>query len=284
MLTMKYVENPLDYLTLCSHRLTLENAERTIAWPATGFTVEHENGAYLITNWHVLAGRNPQTGAPLSPTGAVPATVAIDFHASDLVGRWRRKRFRLHDDAGSPLWREHPSGVAHPKAVDVVALKIDPRPEGIVWRHFPVRLKDVPIQLTVTSRIHVIGFPLGLAVGDNMPIWIGGQLANDPFLDHDRRPAFLVDARTREGMSGSPVIGRSRYIRTGKDEIAFVPNEETKFLGVYAGRVHRDADIGFVWRSHVLNEVLTGSLDAGVAPGRFNPTAPRDDAPIEEID
>ncbi|MFN0073765.1 MAG: hypothetical protein ACKVVP_19975, partial [Chloroflexota bacterium] len=43
----------------------------------TGFVVEHEGAPYLITNYHVLAARRPDTGANLDPKGAWPSHVSI---------------------------------------------------------------------------------------------------------------------------------------------------------------------------------------------------------------
>ena len=39
---------------------------------ATGFAISHNERHYLVTNWHVRAGRNQDTSTPISPTGAVP--------------------------------------------------------------------------------------------------------------------------------------------------------------------------------------------------------------------
>jgi hypothetical protein len=66
----------------------------------------------------------------------------------------------------------------------------------------------------------------------------------------DSRPVLLIDARTREGMSGSPVVIRTRELRTksppGLHLMASWSAE--KFLGIYAGRIAADLDIGYVWR------------------------------------
>lgn len=43
----------------------------------TGFVVQHRDHPYLITNYHVAAGRNPYNGQPIHPSGAVPDTLRL---------------------------------------------------------------------------------------------------------------------------------------------------------------------------------------------------------------
>ncbi len=39
---------------------------------ATSFIANHEGRQFLITNWHVVAGRHPDSGQCLNSTGSVP--------------------------------------------------------------------------------------------------------------------------------------------------------------------------------------------------------------------
>ena len=272
-----------DPLTWCSLRLGLFSPTGLPIGSATGFTVPHEGKRYLVTNWHVFSGRDVVSGKVLDEThAAIPAVISVDLHDTVVPGRWRRVRYPLYDASGTQRWIDHPGGVGHPGAVDVAALPIQ-YPPGAVWRDFPVELANTDAQITVAGTVHIIGFPVGLAVGDNFPIWLSGHIASDPIFDYDRRPVLLIDARTRSGMSGSPVILRTDRIRAGA-LLATITGEQTQFLGIYAGRVHRDADIGYVWRPHVLDEVLTGRVDLTRRPGRFNPTLPGDDSPITDVE
>ena len=68
---------------------------------------------------------------------------------------------------------------------------------------------------------------------------------------------FLIDCRTRKGQSGSPVI---RY-RNGGGYVAHdndieVVSPLSQFLGVYSGRINEDSDLGTVWKSHLVSELL----------------------------
>jgi hypothetical protein len=97
---------------------------------------------------------------------------------------------------------------------------------------------------------------------------------------------MLIDARTREGMSGSPVVIRTRELRAKKPPILLRQMADwpvERFLGIYAGRLADDLDIGYVWRPHVLREVLEGSIAAGTVPGRFNSGLPGADSPVRDV-
>ena len=80
---------------------------------------------------------------------------------------------------------------------------------------------------------------------------------------------FLVDARTRSGNSGSPVVG---YYPTGMIPSArglTLGNLLTEdFLGVYAGRIpqdrqtERESDLGIVWKARIVAEIIDGANQA----------------------
>ena len=90
----------------------------------TGFVVIHNATNCLITNWHVITGRDPNTGEPLSATGAAdPDMIAIWHHDAKRLGSWHQIAEPLIDpSSGNRLWREHPLG----RQIDVVALALKP--------------------------------------------------------------------------------------------------------------------------------------------------------------
>jgi hypothetical protein len=70
-------------------------------------------------------------------------------------------------------------------------------------------------------------------------------------MDYEDRPVFLIDATTRGGMSGSPVV-----LRIYGDYATIGGKSWTRFLGVYSGRIHDQTEIGRVWRPSVIKEIL----------------------------
>ena len=59
-------------------------------------------------------------------------------------------------------------------------------------------------------------------------------------------------------MSGSPVILKAQGgYRTSDGRRPM--RDMTKFLGVYSGRIHKDSEIGIVWKPLVIEEILSGA-------------------------
>lgn len=242
---------------------------------ATAFTVIHEGRPFLVTNWHVASGRDADTDICLDKThAAIPNKLSVRFHKKGALGQWTIADVPLQDADGKNLWLEHPLG----RLVDIVAVPI---PEGLlssieVYR-LDLALASVDIVAMPAMPISVIGYPLGLSTGGNWPIWKTGHIASDPDLDFEiGRPAFLIDATTRAGMSGSPVVLRLESYSTSTGNQVLAGGIATRFMGVYAGRIHGDSEIGRVWRPHLIPEIFLGrltfdSLSKRVSPGRNDP-------------
>jgi hypothetical protein len=239
---------------------------------ATGFVVERSGGWHLVTNWHVVTGMNPSTGALLDHAGRRPDAVKISHlcasGSTDFVDR-----VEPLTKNGVPLWLEHPD---HHEQVDVVALPITNLDDVRMSIYDPWRPPYV--QMGVGDELTVVGFPFGIS-SDGLAVWTRGNIASEYDVDYSGLPRFLIDARTRPGQSGSPVI----FFRTGayfekfgaivvpavssecvptpgKPIAPDQPRPQTgfteEFLGVYSGRVHSDSDLGFVWRPSVIRDIL----------------------------
>ncbi len=115
----------------------------------TGFVIAQNGANYLITNWHVVTGRNPGTGQPVSNTGAAdPDTIRIWYHAANCLGSWLPKTERLLDPiTQAPRWREHPRG----REIDVVALPLT--------QHQDVQIHPLNLSLAKTDLVHRGGNP-----------------------------------------------------------------------------------------------------------------------------
>ncbi len=241
--------------------------------PATGFVARFRDQHFLVTKWHVLAGRRPDTGQPIhEKTGAVPDTVVIAHHVAGQPGRWRDVREPLYDDDnGAPRWLEHP-GLG--RKVDVVALPLTDTAETDLYAYDLENLGS-PVLWGVSSPLSIIGFPLGRSVGGlsgtgtgtatitpGFAVWLKGWVASEPDIDYEDLPLFLIDARTREGQSGSPVI----FYDDGGGFVSFADGsvqggtgkEVTRLVGVYSGRISEDSDIGRVWKLKAVLEVASG--------------------------
>ena len=218
----------------------------------TGFVVAHNGTNYLITNWHMVTGRDPNTNQPISNTGAAdPTSIGIWFHAATGLGNWLLKTQEVIDPAtGNRKWLEHPTG----RQVDVVALALANHAD-ITLYPLDRNLANTDLIVTPSEPVSIIGFPLGLASAGKFPIWKTGHIASDIDLDYNGKPVFLIDATTKSGMSGSPVVARrSGFIQTSQAQQ--LGGSATRFLGIYSGRIQDQSDEGMVWKPHTLDSIL----------------------------
>lgn len=218
----------------------------------TGFVVSCKTGHALVTNWHNLAGRHPETKQPLSPTGAIPDEVRILHNKAGALGNWIPATEMLQHK-GKPRWSEHPK---HAEKVDVVALPLTSVHGVELYPHDLVG--GAKVRVGPAEAVSVIGFPFGIQAGGSLAVWATGFLASEPDIDFRGLPLMLVDCRTREGQSGSAVIcyrsGGAVSMEDGSTAVMAGPIQ--RFLGCYSGRVNKDSDLGLVWKASAVREVV----------------------------
>ena len=220
---------------------------------ATGFVVKKNDSHYLITNWHVVTCRNPyNNNRPLSTTGVVdPNILKVWFHGLNL-GNWIIKEIDLINGTGDKLWFEHERG----EEIDIVAVPLEISDDIEIY-DIDLTLADFDLMIYPSEAVSIIGFPMGLTSGGKFPIWKTGHVASDIDIDWDGKPAFLIDATTKSGMSGSPVIAKRVciYQTSQGNQIG----NAVRFLGVYSGREigASGIEVGFVWKPRVISEILS---------------------------
>jgi hypothetical protein len=209
---------------------------------------------FLITNRHLVRGRDNFTDAVLDPRGRVPDTIVVHHSLASGTTGWTPRAEKLLQADGSPNWLEHPTLDGQ---VDVVALPLTDVAGVLLRPHDPVS-PGRPIPYDVGGDVSIIGYPFGLGGGQRAATWTKGFVASEPSLDHDGLPLFLVDARTRPGSSGSPVLvyrhqGAVMFDDHRLRQLAY-PVEY--FVGVYSGRVHVESDLGIVWKNSAVAALL----------------------------
>lgn len=100
-----------------------------------------------------------------------------------------------------PRWVEHPT--LGPKA-DFVALQLTDLNDVELYPYDPAN-PGPQIMVGPADPVSVIGFPFGLTAGGAFGVWATGFLASEPEVDFNNLPIQLIDCRTRQGQSGSPV-------------------------------------------------------------------------------
>jgi trypsin-like peptidase len=226
---------------------------------ATGFFYKHGDRRFLVTNWHVLSGRNPYDGQPLHKSGGTPDTVTLPLHKQKLGEFLLGHRCPIEDGNGDPIWLQHPRG----QDIDVAVLPLPNLPPDCVAYELPRPGEKTDMRLQVGLDCFVIGFPLGISHQQILPIWKRASIASEPQAPHDNLPVFLIDTATRSGMSGSPVILRGgSYINTSGDTVLGVL--ASRWVGVYSGRYvganELEAQLGRVWHRQVVDEIITGNV------------------------
>ena len=259
---------PVDPLSLTS-LLLVQRVNDTDLGSATGFVVKRHSQTWLITNRHVLSGRHTETDVVLSQTGALPDTIRI-FHHSKLSvvrqGVWCVVDEPLYTDDGQPRWREHPrfciKDEEHPQEpnVDLAALPLSGLHDDVQLYPLDLALASVDVRVAPGLPASIIGYPFGRPGPARFPIWKTGHIASDADAYWSPR-YFLIDATTRPGMSGSPVVYRSFGIYQAGDGTT-VAGSATRLLGVYSGRIRDDAEIGRVWRPDLIPELIDGQAAA----------------------
>lgn len=220
----------------------------------TAFVVEGPNNVpYLITNRHNVTGRHQETGETLSKTGGIPNEIVVVHNQKNKLGHWvfRTESLYLNDRL---RWREHPNLGSR---ADFIALALTELHDVELYPYDPAN-PGPDIMIGPADPVSVIGFPFGVTAGGVFGVWATGFLASEPQVDFQSLPIQLVDCRTRQGQSGSPVVayrsGGSVAMMDGSSAIFAGPVQ--KFVGIYSGRINNESDIGIIWKSLAIKTLI----------------------------
>jgi hypothetical protein len=247
-MSKQVVINPLSVVPLSLDMLASNHQLAS----ATGFLVSYEGDHYLITNWHVVAGKNAETGEIMASDGTTtPDAVGVWYHSADGLGIWKSRVEALYDpDTQAPKWIEHPAG----RQVDVVALPVSDD-ASLFFYPLDLSLAETDMLISPSEPVSIIGFPLGQSAAGKFPIWKTGHVASDIDLDYQNKPVFLIDATTKPAMSGSPVVAKRVGMVQSSKGINMGASAD-RLLGVYSGRTSVHSDVGMVWKPAVLEDIL----------------------------
>ncbi|WP_370650177.1 serine protease [Brevundimonas sp.] len=211
--------------------------------------MEWSGRRWLVTNRHVVTGRDQTSGQPLSSHGGVPDRVRIRTAPKE---GWIEQI--LIDEDGKTHWFEHPTLGSE---ADIVCFEVPPSvgvPEHLSPRHILADRAD---------PISVVGYPMGATGVGDAAVWATGFLASaiDDAEGYDSKPVFLIDCRTREGQSGSPVyLFRRGMLSTLSGDIHADPGRSwSELVGIYSGRIRNGTDIGMVWKAKAVEELLVAA-------------------------
>jgi hypothetical protein len=219
----------------------------------TAFVVSTPKGPYLITNRHNITGRNQETDAPISKTGGVPNQIVIVHNRKGVLGQWVPRLEPLFVN-GTPRWIEHPTLGAK---ADFVALPLSALDDVQVYP-YDVANTGPDVLLGPADTVSVIGFPFGITAGGSFAVWATGFLASEPAIDFHDLPIQLIDCRSRQGQSGSPVLSyrSGGAVAMSNGDTAMFTGPVVKFIGIYSGRINSESDLGIVWKATAINALM----------------------------
>jgi hypothetical protein len=235
----------------------------------TGFIWKHADTFNLVTNWHVLAGQDPFTGKHLNDGGRVPNSIRISpctITQQDDKAKITRHPIRLplYEHFDRPFWKQHKDFAAYQADVAILSL---PATESS-YLHVN-QYEYQPLFTNIGADLLIAGYPYSNFEGMLLPIWKRGSLASEPIFGWRDRPAFLIDAASSPGMSGSPVFRRvygPSASPDGKGGYTIKADNvmTSEFVGIYAGHMSaQDANvtIGFAWYGALIGEILADPAD-----------------------
>ena len=128
--------------------------------------------------------------------------------------------------------------------------------------------KQQDMQIQQGNEIFILGYPLGFSHFLRTPIWKRGSIASEPNLeDLHARGRVIVDATTRSGMSGAPVIMRAKTHYLSVDGTVKEKANASRWLGIYSSRPNlpaspslieedRRAEVGYFIKLGFVNQTV----------------------------
>ena len=240
----------------------------------TGFIWKSAGRVFLVTNWHNLSGQHPFDSSHLNEGGRVADTIrcyptTIQAETQNLVRH--PVSLPLFETFHEPKWIQHKHFFEIRIDIAIIELtNVDGLP--IPSDYLALNRSDEHPKLFshVGSDVFIVGYPF-FEFEDllKFPLWKRGSIASEPLIGWKRKPIFLIDAASRPGMSGSPVIRKIFGPAPIPQDNTFVIRGDNvmtqEFIGVYSGHLNRkseDVTIGFAWYGNLIDEILTDP-DAG---------------------
>ncbi|MCB0218950.1 MAG: hypothetical protein KDH09_04590, partial [Chrysiogenetes bacterium] len=143
---------------------------------ASAFLYEFEHQTYLVTNWHNLSGRSPESGEPVSPTCGLPDRISFALPTVENVAAWKivsTHLFEQFNDSRVARWYEHPDSGS---TVDIGVLPLDAIP-GLKLNAINNFIQNKQLPITVAAEVFVLGYPKRLNSGGAFPIWKRASIA-----------------------------------------------------------------------------------------------------------
>lgn len=283
--------NPIDYLSYTSIYIETYFND-TLITKASGFFYNKQDRYYLVTNYHVLSGRNHIADSngvhqPLHNRGAIPNKVKTYIYgwSSGNNGEISTDEgivceFTLIDKDENPLYKANKYTCS--EYMDIAILPVNVTLNSF-WKSKKLLCVNDAYYKKFESKniihpsddVFILGYPFGKRDDSGTSIWKRGSIASNLA----NRLKFYVDTSTRSGMSGSPVFYINKddtaWLKYGGKDIFEEKLYSIEFIGVYSGRVINEqstdkdsyiaikesdvdvaAQLGIVWKNYLIDEII----------------------------
>ncbi len=273
----------------------------TVLAIGTGFIYRYKSGLYVVTAWHNLTGRHPDTLEFASKNGGVPNNILVRLPVDALGSITRLPVVIPLEGEDSALFMVHPKGWPR---IDVAVIPLELKGRVRTEFDFPDGTKkEVLLSLEelaggqsqsvvsavqdyfvpdnevvkawfetveVTEELFIPGYPQNVHDIYTQPVWKRATVASSVQQGWNRLPKFLVDSASKSGMSGSPVLYYSPKGKVVLKGLEHKFDSEVAILaGVYVGREgvtsSADPQIGIVWHASVIQEIIEGGVFESLA-------------------
>ena len=198
---------------------------------ASGFFFYEKDKLYLVTNKHVIYGKDFAQDRAQPKTKQVIIILHTDANNATIN---EQLRIELFDTDGKRKWLEHKD-----PTIDVILIPITLGKKYIVNPLNRTFIEDAKNFVTLFEKIVIVGYPYGWYDEiNNLPIIRVGHLSSPFKVGFKGNPWMVGDVITHPGMSGAPVlmhlVNPIRKDAEGKRSLSL----ETRFLliGVYSGQ------------------------------------------------
>ncbi|MDR0975990.1 MAG: serine protease [Christensenellaceae bacterium] len=223
--------------------------------PATSFAYAFEGKKFLITNLHVVSGKNTNTGKCLDKTASIPNKLIIHYY--NQKGDKKNYIINYNELNLSDEW-------LFTDKIDIAIKEMPADFDAVAINTLEFELEEnETLQLDIKDTLIVLGYPNGLP-NNFLPIFKTASIASEPVVFGKKLDTFYIDAATRKGMSGSPVLYSSNILKTNKNN-AFLPCVVNSLVGIYSGRDglwenEADAQLGIVWSTDLVIKLLKENI------------------------
>jgi hypothetical protein len=228
----------------------------------------------LVSNWHVFSGRHIECpNKALMENGSIPNRIKIEVmkRLPGNIVELHHQFADLYDADGAAIWRQH----RLKNNIDVGVLNLGQALSGFAVEGINARANQYDMKIDIGNDVFILGYPLGFSHFIKMAIWKRGSIASEPHLETpESKHRIVIDATTRNGMSGSPVIMREKthYVSEGGQIKQHV--NASRLLGVYSSRPifnvadtssidgvgDTRAELGYVYKSGLIEQTISEGI------------------------